>query len=135
MPTVAAHVAITTITEPDVNVVIDGVLYVPVIPKAVDGTVIDALEIRFDSDAGDDITIRDYLHTLLETLWTEGEGFSGKRPFGNSCWEFELYEPLIKAGFITGSLDEDGHIAEFAREEAEAYVFELIRAAFYGVSE
>lgn len=44
-------------------------------------------------------TIRDYLKGLLTNLWTEGEGFSGKRPFGNSGWRHDLYRPLIAAGF------------------------------------
>lgn len=29
-------------------------------------------------------SVRGYLKTLLKTLWEEGEGFSGKRPLGNS---------------------------------------------------
>jgi hypothetical protein len=68
------------------RVLIDGVEYVPM-PQPIDVAGMQgALELRFDSDAGDNITIRDYLRILLETLWEEGEGFSGKRPFGNSGW-------------------------------------------------
>lgn len=90
----------------------------------------EALNIRFDSDAGDNITIRDYLRILLETLWDEGEGFSGKRPFGNSGWEHELYRPLVKHGFVRGTLDEDGYIEEFDLDTANRLVFDLIRFIF-----
>jgi len=53
-------------------------------------------------------TIGDYLITLLATVWEEEEGFSGKRPFGNSGWKFEVYVALIKAKVVEGVLDEDG---------------------------
>ena len=116
------------------EVIIDGVKYVPVPDVPTDKGLLSALEVRFNSDAGDNLTIRDYLRTLLETLWSEGEGFSGKRPFGNSGWEYDLYAPLIKAGFIKGRLDEDGYVADFDSNEAESYVFDLITAAFHGVA-
>jgi hypothetical protein len=61
------------------------------------------------NDAGAS-TIREYLKNLLSELWIKKEGFSGKRPFGNSGWEIELYVPLIKAGVISGSFDEDGYV-------------------------
>ena len=60
------------------KVIIDNVEYIPLVEIPKDSGFAAALEIRFDSDAGDDITIRDYLHKLLKTLWNEGEGFSGK---------------------------------------------------------
>jgi hypothetical protein len=55
-------------------------------------------------------TVKGYLVALLASLWREGEGFSGKRPFGNSGWDGELYAALVKAGYITGSFDEDGYL-------------------------
>lgn len=91
-----------------------------------------ALDLRFDSDAGKDLTIRDYLRELLTAVWEEGEGFSGKRPFGNSGWEYDVYVPLIKAGFIGGKLDEDGFVEEVNNRQAHAFVRELIVAAFRG---
>lgn len=95
--------------------------------------VLDALEVRFDSDAGENKSIRDYFFTLLDTLWEEGEGFSGKQPFGNSGWEYDLYKPLIQHGFISGSLDSDGCVERYNRSEANAFVSKLIHAAIYGV--
>ncbi len=90
----------------------------------------EALDIRFDSDAGNNITIRDYLRILLETLWCDGESFSGKRPFGNSGWESELYRPLVKHGFVRGTLDEDGYIKTFDSDTANKLVFDMIRFIF-----
>lgn len=57
----------------------------------------DHFSYTFDDEEFD--TIRDYLKGLLDSLWTQGEGFSGKRPFGNSGWRHDLYRPLIAAGF------------------------------------
>lgn len=57
-------------------------------------------------------TVRDYLIELLRVVWREEEGFSGKRPFGNSGWAYEVYGPMVKAGFITGTLDEDGNVED-----------------------
>jgi hypothetical protein len=45
-------------------------------------------------------TIRDYLKAIVYEVWDRGEGFSGKRPFGNSGWERDLYEPLVTAGLV-----------------------------------
>jgi hypothetical protein len=115
------------------KVVIDGIEYAPVPEFPNDGSLLSALEARFDSDAGDNITVRQYLFKLLETLWAEGEGFSSKRPFGNSGWEFDLYKPLVIGGFIKGTLDENGYVEDYDKEEADAYVFELISAIFFGV--
>lgn len=92
----------------------------------------DALGLRFDSDAGDNGTVRQYLYALLSTLWDEQEGFSGKRPFGNSGWDYDLYKPLIKAGYMDGKLDEDGCISECDDKQGHRVVSELIHFAIYG---
>jgi hypothetical protein len=114
------------------EVMIDGVAYVPAPPQpASDSGLLGALEVRFDSDAGSNLTVREYLYKLLSAVWEEQEGFSGKRPFGNSGWEYELYRPLVGAGFIAGEVDEWGDIAECNLTEASEYVAELIRAVFY----
>jgi hypothetical protein len=114
------------------KVVIDGVLYAPMPNIPSDGSLLSALELRIDSDAGDNITIRDYLHELLALVWAEGDGFNGKRPFGNSGWEYELYIPLIAAGYVDGVLDE-GYIESFDLKAARAFIQQLIAAAIYGV--
>ena len=82
------------------------------------------------SDHDDDLTIKGYFKLLLTELWREAECFSGKRPFGNSGWEYDLYKPLIKAGAVKGELDEDGYIDECDNEAADKLVFELIADCF-----
>lgn len=83
---------------------------------------------RFDSDAGEGLTVREYFRELLATLWSEGECFSGKRPFGNSSWDYELYSALIANGCIGGALDENGYL-DSVEEGAAEFVAELIRIA------
>lgn len=66
-----------------------------------------------DNDA-EAATVRDYLKALLTRIWEEGEGFSSKRPFGNSGWEYDLTSAIEDAGLAA------------TREEAQALVFEAI---------
>ena len=76
----------------------------------------------------EETTIREYLKSLLNELWKEGEGFSGKRPFGNSGWENELYEGLVKGGLVKGEINEDGYVDEFDVAEANKLIFKAIKA-------
>lgn len=54
--------------------------------------------------------VREYLLKLLDTLLAEEEGFSGKRPFGNSGWLGEIELALVKSGHVKGTVDEDGFL-------------------------
>jgi len=114
------------------KVIINDVEYVPLVDVPKDGGHLAALEVRFDSDAGKNLSVRDYLHKLLWTLLNKGEDFSGKRPYGNSGWDRDLYVPLIAAGFIRGELTEDGYIEDVDDEQAAKFVFELISVMCYG---
>ena len=62
-----------------------------------------------DNDSGAD-TVRGYLVALLATLWQEGDGFSGKSPFGNSDWTWDVYGALVTAGFANNPFDADGYV-------------------------
>lgn len=74
---------------------------------------INVLDVPMDeNDAGAE-TIRDYLKALLTVLWDEGEGFSGKRPFGNSSWESEVWQALVKSGHIEGEFDDQGYLKDY----------------------
>ena len=93
-----------------------------------------ALDVRFDSDAGKQLTVREYFRELLLKLWDEKEGFSGKRPFGNSGWEYEVHCALAKAGFVDlGEWDEDLECYDMMtykqEQAADAYCLELIKRA------
>ena len=90
------------------------------------------LPMHKDNDAEVD-TIRDYLHSLLKTLWKEGEGFSGKRPFGNSGWKHELYLALVRGGIVDGEYDEEyDDLLDCDEKEANKLILKAIKYVFYG---
>lgn len=73
-------------------------------------------------------TIRDYLKKLLSTLWEEGEGFSGKRPFGDSGWHFDLHTPLVIAGVVEGVVEEDGKGYAYDQKKVRKLISKAIEA-------
>lgn len=75
-----------------------------------------------DADAA---TIRDYFKALLTTLWSEEEGFSGKRPFGNSGWTWDVYRALVQGGAIKGKIV-DGDMIEHDQDEADKLIYAAI---------
>lgn len=80
------------------------------------------------NDAGA-ATVGGYLQALLRQLWEKEDGFSGKRPFGNSGWPYDLYLPLIAAGAVKGgTLDGDGNVNE--KGDADQVIFSAIDALF-----
>ena len=83
------------------------------------------LDVAIQDDDSGATTIRAYLCALAGAVWSEGDGFSGKRPFGNSGWAWDVYTALAKAGLITATFDEDGCIKDAATEKGDA----LIRSA------
>jgi len=110
------------------NVNIDGVRYVPAPIPVENPGLLDYVS-NF-ADAGGQMTIREYLCALLTKLWEKGERFSGKSPFGNSGWEYDLYAALISAGAVEGDLDEDGRLDRISQEgifSANRIVFGLIQ--------
>ena len=83
-----------------------------------------------ENDAGAK-TIREYLLNLVLKLWDEGEGFSSKRPFGNSGWKYDLYIALAKGGTIKAEIDEEyGDVISFDKETADKYIRWAITAVW-----
>jgi hypothetical protein len=82
-----------------------------------------------DADAA---TIREYLYLLLRDVWIQEQGFNGKRPFGNSCWQSEVYEALGKANYIALTLDDDGYVDEVDDDAGDALIHSAI-ASLLGV--
>jgi hypothetical protein len=72
------------------------------------------------------VTVRDYLVAIVRQVWREGEDFSGKRPFGNSSWEHEIFTALGKNGLIDVQFDEYGYIHDFDRSWAHHVVLDAI---------
>ncbi len=86
----------------------------------------DPLDIKIHNYDG---TLRDYLRELLTTLWTEGECFSGKRPLGNSGWDYDVYYTLVENGFIEGTI-EDGCVEDINETGALLCVLDIIEDLF-----
>ena len=78
-----------------------------------------------DNDSGER-TVGGYLRKLLRDVWIEQEGFNGKRPFGNSGWDRDIKAPMLRAGLITGTLDEEGYIEELDDDQADELVLAVI---------
>ena len=88
-----------------------------------------ALELKVVGDF-EGYTIRKYLTELLVTLWSEGEGFSGKRPFGNSGWQWDVYVPLVRAGLISGEIDKQyDEVVDVDEATGADFVVKLIERA------
>lgn len=84
----------------------------------------------YSKDLNREVTIKAYLKALLLTVWEKEEGFTGKRPFGNSGWTYSLYAVLISNQVIPGSFDEDGYIDKVDTGVAHDVVRQLIELAF-----
>jgi hypothetical protein len=56
------------------------------------------LDMAVDGDAPGETTVRGYLVALLGVAWESRENYNA---WGNSGWEYDLYRPLINAGFLT----------------------------------
>ena len=109
------------------NVEINGVKYAPELPKVDLG----ALSVEFYcDDLNETLSVKEYFKRLLHTLWAEEDGFSGKRPFGNSCWQGDVIYALVEDGYISGTIEyhEDGSVAEanYNDQEAKGFVLGLI---------
>lgn len=72
-------------------------------------------------------TPRKYFTELLLTLWEEGESFSGKRPFGNSGWYYDLFRVLVEHNFVPGKLDEDNNVLEIDDTKAHDFIVQSIK--------
>lgn len=81
-----------------------------------------------DNDAAAE-TVGEYLAALLAELLLEEEGFSGKRPFGNSGWFSELLIPLVQGGVIDGGVDEDGYLDHADEDTATRLLIESLKKA------
>lgn len=75
-------------------------------------------------------TVKEMLQELLTKVWDEEEGFSGKRPFGNSGWKYDVAAALISQGYLSGKLDEDGYVDSVDMTELDALITKLISYIF-----
>ena len=72
-----------------------------------------------------DGTLKEMMADCLKTLWEEGEGFSGKRPVCDSCWEdiaaeaLAILEPKIGKFKKSEYVDEEDY---FEVEDNDLYL-------------
>ncbi len=83
-------------------------------------------DIPMQANDADATTVGDYLRALLKYIWTKNDRFSGKRPFGNSGWQYDIYKALIVAKVVAGSLDEMGYVDKLDEEAADKLIIEAI---------
>jgi hypothetical protein len=87
------------------------------------------LDLAMEENDADAATIRDYLKELLVMVWEKDESFSGKRPFGNSGWKYDIYRTLATHKLIEAEIDEDGDVIDIQRSEytkADQLILEAI---------
>lgn len=72
-------------------------------------------------------SIRQYLVELARQCWVLEDGFSGKRPFGNSGWKYDVYSALAEGGFVTGTKDGAGDWTGIDRKKAESIILECFK--------
>lgn len=100
----------------------------PAVPKGgVGGQVLDVPmdPKQNDAQAKD---IRSYLKALLTRLWQEEEGFSGKRPLGNSGWQCEVILPLYNAEMIRAKIDSEGQPYDYDQTVIDGLMLKAIKA-------
>lgn len=88
----------------------------------------DILDLPMGRNDADAKTVRDYLKKLLSELWRKEDGFSGKRPFGNSGWQDDVYGALIRGGAVGGKLDSEGCVEDVDTSRADKLIQEAIAA-------
>lgn len=80
-----------------------------------------------ENDAGA-ATVREYLAGLLLKVWVDREIFDGKKPYGNSDWEYEVYAALAEAGLIETDPNADGMVTDRGCRQADELVDAAIRS-------
>lgn len=76
------------------------------------------------NDAGAS-SIREYMALIACEVWRWQDGFSGKRPFGNSGWCWEVYQAVIDRGLVEGVASEDD-LTDEQRRSVDAWVLGAI---------
>lgn len=84
------------------------------------------LELKFYSrDLRREVTVRQFLCKLLKKLFEEEEGFSGKRPLGNSDWQDDLIICFIRNKIIDGVIYHHG-LEDYDYSEYEFIIHKVI---------
>lgn len=77
-----------------------------------------ALEFEVAAGEGKTVPLREFFVLILGQLWEEADEFSGKRPFGNSGWYFEIIWGLIDDGVAESETEAHNLVAAAIRSLA-----------------
>lgn len=75
-------------------------------------------------------SLRVMLKDLLTMVLLQGEQFDGKRPWGDSGWEFDIYRAMVLNGFIKGTVDEYGDIYNYSVAECDELILRCVEEIF-----
>lgn len=84
------------------------------------------LDLPMEENDSGATTIKGYLIALLREVWKEEEGFSGKRPFGNSGWVWDVYKALVQGSIIGGTINRYEELDDCDDEAGYAIIMEAI---------
>lgn len=70
----------------------------------------------YSNDLHRTVTVREFFIELLKKLFEDMECFSGKRPFGNSDWDYDLYNLFLQNNLIEESYEDFEHIIQLLLE-------------------
>lgn len=93
------------------------------------------LDLKMQQNTAEAKTVKEYLKKLLECIWLEGESFSSKRPFGESGWQYELYEVIVANKLVDieyfEEIDPDEmweNIRDFDSKQADRLILDAINS-------
>lgn len=78
------------------------------------------LDLPMEDNDANARTVREYLVALASVLWEGGEDLV-KRPFGNSGWQGEPLDALIKAGLLNVDKLEYGEWEDYDAERRKGH--------------
>lgn len=87
------------------------------------------LDLELPDNASGQTTVRGYLTALLLKVWQDGPLFDTVCPFGDPNWAYDLYIPLVQAGWVAGVIDtDDGYVTDLDDTGADILIESAIRA-------
>ena len=84
----------------------------------------------YSTDLERQITVKGFLKELLATLFKEQDCFSGKRPFGNSGWDYDMAKCFVENKIIPGTIDdsdEDDIYYDYKQSDFDNTVIEIVK--------
>lgn len=87
------------------------------------------MEQILETEVYDGDTLRTVLKDLVVKIFNEQEGFSGKRPFGDSDFYCRVENSLVIAGFVEGVV-EDGEVVQSNDAQFDKLIKDCVEYAF-----